>query len=78
MFNIFNSSVFIEIGEAIGNVGRKAFRRKRGDAELVDKIFRRRLDENRGLTLPLDGIPRVSCDDQAIDAEFRVLGKGEL
>ena len=45
MFNIFNSNVFIEIGEAIGNVGRKARSRlkRRSNPELVDRASRRQL-----------------------------------
>ena len=40
MFNIFNSNVFIEIGEAIGNVKSKIFRRRR-DTDAVEQAFRK-------------------------------------
>ena len=77
MFNFFNSNVFIEIGEAIGNVGSKVFKRKRGDAELVDSIFQRRLSEGRGMALPLGEMHWGRCDEEAIEAEFRILSEKE-
>ena len=52
MFNIFNSNVFVEIGEAIGNIRNKALRH-RSAAELVDQAFRRRLKERESLEIPI-------------------------
>ena len=73
MFNIFNSNVFVEIGEAIGNVGRKALRRKLSNPQLVDEAFRRRLERAPEVEIPLTSGPVVEPDDDVIDVEYRVL-----
>ena len=51
MFNFFNSNVFIEIGEAIGNVGRRLFSR-RSHADEMDESFRRHLQSPLHFQLP--------------------------
>jgi len=78
MFNIFNSNVFVEIGEAIGNVGRKAFRRRTSNPELVDEAFRRRLRRATPVEVPLAPDPMAEPDDEVIDVEYRVLDDEEV
>ena len=74
MFNIFNSNVFIEIGEAIGTAG-KVILRKNKNPGIVDEMFRKRLQELT-LKLPLQG-GRFGRPD-TIDAEFRILSDEEV
>ena len=80
MFNIFNSNVFIEIGEAIGNVGRKARRRlkRRSQPEMVDCAFRRQLKACRFELPDEPGMYVEPADEDVIDVEFRVLSDGEV
>ena len=70
MFKIFNSNVFIEIGQAIGNVRRKL--KKRSDPELVDRLFRKKLKEY-SLELPDAPGRFMEPEDEVIDVEYRVL-----
>ena len=74
MFNIFDSNVFIEIGEAIGNVRKKI--KRRSNPELVDRIFRKRLAQI-SVELPLE--PGRVCEPvgDTIDVEYRLLDEGE-
>lgn len=74
MLEIFNSNVFIEIGEAIGNVGRRLLRKRRDRAELVDTAYRNLLTErtpalNLALSADRDSEPR----GEIIEATYRVL-----
>jgi len=74
--NIFNSNVFIEIGEAIGNVKSKVYRRRR-DTGAVEQAFRKWLADSPRLKLP-----RVDCaldypDDMTIEGTFRLLADEE-
>ena len=69
MFNIFNSNVFIEIGEAIGNVGDRVFSRRR-IPELVDSLFHKRLEAAQRIKLPLD-------DGDVIDVPYQILNCDE-
>ena len=75
MFNFFNSNVFIEIGEAIGNVGKVI--KKRGDPELVEGILKRRLAEALHLTLPMPDETVSQPDESVIEGSFRVLSERE-
>ena len=52
MFNIFNSQVFFEIGEVIGNVD-EVVRPRRSYADDIDQAFRRRLSEAEPLIIPI-------------------------
>ncbi len=70
MFNIFNSSVFVEIGEAIGNVGKAVFGRKSAHVELVDQAFRRRLERIEQLEFPRQG-QRAKPHSDVVEASFR-------
>ena len=77
MFNIFNSNVMIEIGEAIGNIGNKLFKKPKRNAEIVDQAFRNRLTSGTLPSLNLgDSAEEVDAED-VIDASFRVLDKEE-
>lgn len=76
MFNIFNSNVIVEIGEAIGNIKRKLFPR-RSHADELDEAFRHHLqdpypiilsDKNEGVSKP---------GDIVIEGVFRVIEKEE-
>ena len=80
VFNIFNSNVFIEIGEAIGNVGRTARKKlkRRSNPELVDRAFRRQLKACK-FELPDEPGMYVEPDEEdVIDVEFRVLNDEEV
>lgn len=77
MFNIFDSTVLIEIGQAIGNVGGKLFKKPARNAEIVDEAFRSRLAS--GVIPPLhlgDDAAEVQAD-QMVDTTYRVLDKEE-
>ena len=78
MFNIFNSNVLVEIGEAIGNVRTKAIRR-RSVGDLVDQAFRRRLQDRQSLEIPFQEQSPVYPDNDIdiIDAEYVVLTSDE-
>jgi hypothetical protein len=78
MFNIFNSNVFVEIGEAIGNIRNKA-RRHHSVAELVDQAFRGRLKNVGSIEVPIVGRPLAYPDNDIdiIDAEYVVLTPNE-
>ncbi len=72
MLNIFNSNVLIEIGEAIGNVGRKLSPRHSHADEMEDS-FRRYLQTPLHLELPChDGTPGMT-ENVVIEAQFRVV-----
>jgi hypothetical protein len=77
MFHIFNSNVFIEIGQAIGNVGGKLLGRDRGKAELVESILQRRLAEASVLAPPRVDEPLVRPTEEVIEASYRVLSEKE-
>ncbi len=81
MFNIFNSNVFIEVGEAIGNVGRRLLGR-RSHAEQMDAAYRQHLQEPLHITLPdcdhklrrpeglvIEGVCRVISEEEEVDRE---------
>ena len=72
MFHIFNSNVFAEIGEAIGNVSEKVFPR-RSAADSVDKAFRKRLSEAGRMDIPALDEPCEYPDEEVIDIPFVVL-----
>lgn len=75
MFNFFSSNVFIEIGEAIGNLGRKV--KRRSHPEMVDKLFRKMLKE-LALELPQTPGKLVKPDEgKAIEVEYRILDDEE-
>lgn len=75
MFNFFNSNVWIEIGEAIGNIGKQVKRRK-SNPELVDQIFRRRLAQST-FELPLKSGEPAEPKNAVIDVEYRILDEKE-
>ena len=76
MFKIFNSNVFIEIGEAIGNLGRKVFQR-RTHADELDEAFRRHLQSPFSLQMP--DREEVPCKpgEIVIEGVFRVIDEEE-
>jgi len=76
MFNIFNSNVFVEIGEAIGNVGKKLLRR-RSHADEMEASFRRYLAAPLQVRLPDPGESPTTPGEIVIDATFRVLDEEE-
>ena len=75
IFEIFNSNVFVEIGEAVGNVRGKL--KKSSAPELVDKLFRERLAQS---TVELPDTPGafVEPEVEVIDAEYHVLSDEEV
>ena len=76
MFNIFKSNVFIEIGEAIGNLGRKVLRR-RTHADDLDEAFRRHLASPLSLKMPdRTEVPRKP-GGIVIEGVFRVIDEEE-
>jgi hypothetical protein len=83
MFNFFNSNVFVEIGEAIGNVGRALFHRHHRSAELVDQAFQRRLRGAPTVVFPLVDEPIAFPGEDVIDASFTIVweekdGQGDV
>ena len=76
MFNFFNSNVLIEIGEAIGNVGKK-IRRRRGHADEMEASFRRYLAAPLELHPPCPGERPRAPEGIVIEASFRVLDEEE-
>ena len=72
--NIWNSNVFFEVREVIGNVNRRL--KRRSNPELVDGIFRRRLAQG-SVEFPLNpgrfGVP----EGETIDVDYRVLDESE-
>ena len=72
MFNIFNSNVLVEVGEAIGDMGARVFGSRGTTAELVDEIFRRRLGMAQRIRLPSTD-DFVEGDDDFIDVPYRIL-----
>ena len=73
MFNIRDSNVFIEIGDAIGNVGKKMARRMKSNGEMVDQAFRRLLRQQSPLQIPLERPGQAKPSDDVIEAVFKVL-----
>ena len=73
MFNISRSNVFIEIGQAIGNVGEGLLRRGKSRGELVNSILKRRLSEASLLAAPSSDEELVDGEEEVIDAVYRVL-----
>jgi len=76
MFNIFNSNVFIEIGEAIGNLGKKVFRR-RTHADELDEAFRRHLQSPISLKMPDRKEALSKPEEIVIEGAFRVIDEEE-
>jgi hypothetical protein len=78
MFNIFNSNVFVEIGEAIGNVGKRLLSRG-SHAETLDQAFRRALQDPLPLhlRLPNQAEKPVKPEEIVIEGSFRVLDEEE-
>ena len=72
--NFFNSNVFFEIGEVIGNVGKRI--KRRSNPDLVDRIFRKRLAQI-SVELPLEPGRFKEPDGDTIDAEYRILDESE-
>ena len=72
MFNIFNSKVFVGIGEAIGSVGDKVFRR-RSAVDMVDEAFQRHLKETRSIRIPISQDLPIQPEEDIIDVPFVVL-----
>ena len=73
MFNISCSKVFVEVGQAIGNVGEGLLRRGKSQAELIDSILKRRLSEASLLAPPSADEELVDGEEEVIDAVYRVL-----
>jgi hypothetical protein len=76
MFNIFNSNVFVEIGEAIGNIGKRLFPH-RSHAEALDEAFHRHLQDPLPLHLPDKAEKPAKLDEGVIEGTYRVLDKEE-
>jgi len=75
MSDFFDSNVFIEIGEAIDNLGRKV--KRRSHPEMVDKLFRKRLKE-LAFELPETPGKLVKPDEsKVIEVEYRILDDEE-
>jgi len=74
VFNIFNSNVLIEIGEAIGNIGRRL--KRRSNPELVEQSFRKRLAEIT-VDLPDTSGLFVEPEGEVIDAQYTVVDDEE-
>jgi len=76
VFNIFNSNVLIELGEAIGNVRKKLFQ-CRSHAEELDKSFRRHLLDPLPINLPDINEQISKPDDDVIEGVYRVIEEEE-
>ena len=76
MFNIFNSNVFIESGEAVGNVKRRLFPR-RTHADQMEESFRRYLQSPIHLNLPDREETTGSAGDIVIEGVFTVVEEEE-
>ena len=76
MFNFFNSQVFIEIGEAIGNVAGSLVRRRRS-SDAVEQSLHKWLAEVSCPSLSTIDSTLTRPDDDAIDATYRVLSSTE-
>jgi hypothetical protein len=76
MFNIFNSDVFVEIGEAIGNIRKRIFPR-RSQADALDEAFRRHLQDPIPLHLPDKTEKPARPDEGVIEGTYRILDKEE-
>ena len=72
MFNFFNSNVFMEIGEAIGNVKDKVLGR-RSPTAAVEQAFQKWLLESGRLKLRTADDAVGYPDDTTIEGSFRVL-----
>ncbi len=72
MFEIFGSNVFVEIGEAIGNVKRKVFR-KRADPRAIEQAFQRWLAESDLPSLRSRDSAVAYPDVDVIDGTFRTV-----
>jgi hypothetical protein len=72
MFNIFNSNVFVEIGEAIGNVGQRLFPRPYR-ARAMDEAFRRYLLDPLPLSVSNQPQRPVKPEEIVIEGSFRCL-----
>ena len=76
MFNFFNSNVFIEIGEAIGNIGRR-LRPRPTHADQLDEAFRRYLQSPIHLNLPDREQESRAPGETVIEGVFRVIEEEE-
>ncbi|MHB1459465.1 MAG: hypothetical protein ACYC0V_21350 [Armatimonadota bacterium] len=75
MQSFFNSNVFVEIREAIGNLGRRV--RKRTNPELVDRIFRKRLAQT-AIELPRSPGRFAEPEGEVIDVTYRIINDEEI
>lgn len=73
MFRASHAGVFVEIGQAIGNVSAKLVGHSRRNAELVAGILERRLAEGTRLRLPSLTETLVRPEEHVIDAAYRVI-----
>lgn len=76
MFNIFNSNVFIEIGEAIGNVKDRVLG-KRGSTDAVEQAFRKWLTDSPRPRLPFVEGGLAYPDDTTVEGSFHILVDGK-
>lgn len=72
MFNFFNSNVWFEIGEAIGNV-RRILLPRRNHADEMDAAFRRHLQTPIRLKLPDRTETFCKPEDIVIEGIFTVV-----
>jgi len=74
MHSVFSSNVFSEIGEAIGNIGKRAD--KHSHPDLVDELFHKRL-ARANVQLPEEPGHFGEPEGDVIDVEYRILDDGE-
>ena len=76
MFNGFNSDVFVEIGEAIGDIGRSLWpRASRG--QRMRETFHRLRDTSPTLNLDAASQREGRPDKDVIEGSFRIVGDEE-
>jgi hypothetical protein len=74
MFHISNSNVFVEIGEAIGNVARRLVRHH-SQAEILDETYHRLLQDPPRLRLPERTGETEAHTGTVIEGTFHVIEK---
>lgn len=73
MWDVSGRTVFRAAGEAIGNVGRRLWRR-RFRRRYTEEALQRWMERVPVPSVPLDGV-RTEADNQVIDASYRVLSE---
>jgi len=73
---MFNSNVLVDIGEAIGNIGKRVFPR-RSHVEALDEAVRRYLQDPIPLCLPDKAGEANGSREADIEGSYRVLDEEE-